>query len=86
LYDDRGISSSNPNLDIDVHERLGRDAIAGYVIADSATIKVDINNKSNPVTLNTGETFTLRSPDPFRINRLRITSTSVTAGVRIFLV
>ncbi len=58
LYDERGITAGNPNLDIDVEGRLTRPARAGTITADSATVKVVVNGK-DAITVFTGETLKL---------------------------
>ncbi len=85
LYDERGITAANPQLDIDVIERLGRPGTSGFISSDSTTIKVIINTKGNPVTLFITEKLTISNTDGFSISRLFISSTSPTASVRIFL-
>ncbi len=67
-------------------DRLGRPATSGFIASDSTTIKVDINNKGNPVTLFITERLTFSNTDKLEISRLLITSASPTASVRIFLV
>lgn len=86
LYDDRGVSPANPVLTIEVSARLRRPATSGFIISDTTTITVDINNKSSPVRLNAGDRFALSPLDPFVITNLIIRSSSTNAGVRIFLV
>jgi len=85
MYNDTGISAAVPQLYIDVVKQLDHPATSGFILSDTQTIKVDLNNKGSPITLNAGERFTLSPLDPFEIQKIRITSASVTAGVRIFM-
>ncbi len=86
LYDERGISAQNPVLTIEVAVRLRRPATSGFIISDTTTINVDLNNKASPVTLNRGDVFVLSPLDPFQLTNLSVRSASARAGVRIFLV
>ncbi len=86
MYDERGISAAVPQLYFDIVKALERPATSGFIVSDTQTIKIDINNKGVLVALNAGEKFTLSPFDPFRIEKLRITSASTTAGVRVFFI
>ena len=86
MYDERGISAAVPQLYFDLVKALERPATSGFIVSDTQTIKIDINNKGVLLSLNAGEKFTLSPFDPFRIEKLRITSASATAGVRVFFI
>lgn len=77
ITDSVEVNSTTP-LDLNIKETLGGVANNGWITSDDGSILVQINGiETQKIPLESGDTLNFRKEDDWRIERVKITTTTV---------